>query len=436
MPASLTLSELHQRIQRTLKQEFTGSYWIIAEILELHVNRTGHCYLELIEKGEEHDNFLARAKGTIWASKYSMLRPFFEASTGLSFKSGIKLLFKASVEFHSLYGYSLNITDLDPNYTLGDLARKKQEVIKKIREEGVMEMNKELGFPLVPQRIAVISSETAAGFEDFQKSIQHNSDGFQFITRLFPAVMQGDEASVSMISALDAIYEVIISFDCVAILRGGGSKADMECFNDYDLAYYITQFPLPVITGIGHERDESVVDMVAARGLKTPTAAAEFLIEQLRSFEFRLTALQENLSFHVKRKVQENSAMLEKYMSDLGHLALEHLNRRAAFLHQVHQFMILGIGNFFSRKSDYLTSLGKQQALIDPENILKRGYSITLIDGKAIKDVEEVKSGDLLETKLYKGVIQSKVEKTLKKHVKSLKPQMAFLLIDAPKSKH
>ncbi|MEZ5071922.1 MAG: exodeoxyribonuclease VII large subunit [Bacteroidales bacterium] len=266
----LRLSQLLDRVRQVLDQGMEGPRWIVAEILELNVNRSGHCYMELVEKEEGSDVLLARTRATIWASRFGMLRPFFESATGSPLRSGIKILCKASVSFHSQYGFSLSVTDLDPSYTLGDLARKKQEVIRKLREEGVYDMNRDLPFPRVPQRIAVISSDTAAGYGDFMDSLVTNGPGFAFASTLFPAQMQGDGAVESIRQAFDRIFESVRNFDLVVLLRGGGSKADLECFNAYELAYYITQFPLPVCTGIGHERDESVADLVAARALKPP----------------------------------------------------------------------------------------------------------------------------------------------------------------------
>lgn len=408
----LSLSEILEQVRETLGREFPDSYWIVAEILELHENRNGHCYLELIEKSSENDTMLARARGTIWASRYSMLRPFFETTTGTRLRSGIKLLCKASLEFHSQYGFSLNITDIDPSYTLGDLARKKQEVIRKLREDGVMEMNRELPFPAVPQRIAVISSETAAGYGDFMESIRNNSHGFQFFTRLFPAVMQGDEAPRSITGALDRIYEAELEFDCVAIIRGGGSKADLESFNHYDLAYFITQFPIPVITGIGHERDESVADMVAARALKTPTAVAEFLVDQLLAFEFRLSALYDQLALSVKGIVQVHSAALDRFRNDLVHYSREFLERRKEKVRQEGLLLGRGVAGLVTRKRDHLTLLETRTALVNPVNILKRGYSMTMLDGKVVVRSRDVKPGDILDTRLYQGTVRSKAVKT------------------------
>lgn len=407
-----SLSELLAQVKGALEKELPDQYWVIAEIMEFRENR--HCYLELIEKSEENDSLLAKVRATIWASRYGMLRPFFEASTGTSLKSGIKILCKASVEFHPLYGLSLNITDIDPSYTLGDLARKKQEVIQQLRKDGVFDMNRELLFPLVPQRIAVISSETAAGYGDFSESIQNNRHGFEFHTTLFPAVMQGDEAPKSITSAMELIYESESDFDCVVLIRGGGSKADLESFNQYELAYFITQFPLPVITGIGHERDESVADMVANHGLKTPTAVAEFLVDQLLAFTFRLSALLDRLSTSVRGRVQTDLSRLERYEEGLLHLSRTSLEKQSEQLRQKKDLLQRNLAMQMERKGDYLALLEKRNELVDPRNILKRGYSITLLDGKSVSSIKNIKAGSLMETRLHEGSIISKVERTTK----------------------
>ncbi|MCK5068417.1 MAG: exodeoxyribonuclease VII large subunit [Bacteroidales bacterium] len=407
-----TLSTLLAQVKNALVETLPDQYWIIGEILELHENRNGHCYLELIEKHPKNDSLLARAKGTIWASRYSMLRPYFETSTGTSLKSGIKLLCRVSVEFHPQYGFSLNITDIDPAYTLGDLARKKQEVISRLRKEGVFDMNREIPFPEVPQRIAVISSETAAGYGDFMETIETNSHGFRFSTTLFPAVMQGEDAPGSITAALDKIHESEAAFDCVAIIRGGGSKADLESFNHYDLAYFITQFPLPVITGIGHERDESVADMVASYGLKTPTAVAEFLVDQLLSFEFRLTALYDRMASSVKGRVQGHLSLLDRYRGDLVHFTRGMLLKHSEQLLQTDQLLRRELDMQFTRRKDHLALLVKRTELVNPVNILKRGYSMTLVDGKIISSARNILPGNILNTRLHQGSIVSKVEYT------------------------
>ena len=412
-----TLSELLGQVKGALEKGLPDQYWVVAEIMELRENR--HCYLELIEKSEENDSLLARVRATIWASRYGMLRPFFEASTGTRLKSGIKILCKASVEFHAQYGLSLNITDIDPSYTLGDLARKKQEVIQRLRKEGVFDMNRELSFPLVPQHIAVISSETAAGYGDFMETIQNNRHGFYFHSTLFPAVMQGDEAPLSITSAMEEIYDSDSDFDCVVLIRGGGSKADLESFNHYDLSYFITQFPLPVITGIGHERDESVADMVAHKGLKTPTAVAEFLVDQLLAFEFQLSAMQDRLTTSVRNRVQGDLSRLERYGRDMMHLSKALLFQQSEQLRQTEGILRRELAKLLEREGEYLAQLKKRNELVDPRNILLRGYSMTLLEGKSVSSIKNIKPGSLLETRLYKGSIISKVEHTSEKNDKS-----------------
>jgi len=411
-----SLSGLLGQVTGALKKEFPGTYWVIAEIMELRENR--HCYLELIEKNDENDSLLAKVRATIWASRYGMLRPFFETSTGSSLKSGIKILCKASVEFHPQYGLSLNITDIDPSYTLGDLARKKQEVIQRLRKEGVYDMNRELPFPLVPQRIAIISSETAAGYGDFMESIHQNRHGFLFHTSLYPAIMQGDEANNSITTAMEKVYESESDFDCLVIIRGGGSKADLESFNQYDLAYFITQFPLPVLTGIGHERDESVADMVAHNGLKTPTAVAEFLVDPLLAFEFSLSALMDRLSNSVRMRVQADLNRLERYQVDMMHLSKALLQQQSERLRQIEQGLRKELGMLMERNREKLAQLEKRSELVDPGNILKRGYSMTLLNGKALSSAKDIKAGNLLETRLYQGTVLSKVEHTSNKNDK------------------
>lgn len=411
--ASQSLSRLLQQVREVLEHDFPSPVWVVAEILEIHENRSGHCYLELIEKSEQNDAILARTRGTIWASRYRMLRPYFETSTNTQLRSGIKLLIKASVEFHPQYGFSLNITDLDPAYTLGDLARKKQEVIRRLREAGIMDMNRELPFPLVPQAIAVISSDTAAGFGDFMDSLHGNKYGFHFQTVHFQAVMQGEEAPASIIGALEQIFESEQSFDVVALIRGGGSKADLECFNDYELAYTLTQFPLPVLTGIGHERDESVADMVASQGLKTPTAVAEYLVDQLLAFEFRLAALEEKLSGQVKKSVQLHTSRLERYHSDLRHFTRRYLQDQAEWQRQQRHNLDKERKAYLEKKRDQLLLLETRTRGVDPVRILQRGYSMTLAEGKAVTDIRGINPGTLLETKLFRGKVLSTVTRTL-----------------------
>ncbi len=301
MNEQLKLSELNGRVKQAVAMSFTAPLWVVAEISELKINRNGHCYLVLIEKEEQGDGIVAQAKATIWSYTFRMLQPYFETTTGQPLTEGIKVLVSVSVEFHELYGYSLNIRDIDPTYTLGDMARKRKEIITRLQADGVLEMNKELELPLVPQKIAIVSSSTAAGYEDFLDHLVSNDSKYIFYTKLFPAVMQGNQAETSIIEALEQIYQHEDFFDVVVIIRGGGSQADLSCFDNYNLAYYITQFPIPILTGIGHEKDDSIVDMVAHTRLKTPTAVAEFLVNTLVKFETTL----DELNWHFTQKVDQ-----------------------------------------------------------------------------------------------------------------------------------
>jgi exodeoxyribonuclease VII large subunit len=292
----MSLYELNQEVRKILKDNLSEYYWVIGEISEIKMNNTGHCYLELVEKDEPTDNLRARARAIIWATTFRILKPYFETTTGMTLAKGIKVLVKVIVEFHELYGYSLIVTDIEPSYTIGELARTKQETINRLIEEGVIDMNKSLPFPVLPRKIAVISSETAAGYGDFYDQLLNNQYKYKFYVKLFPALMQGEEAEKSIIEALDNIYRYEDFFDVIVLIRGGGSQADLSCFNNYWLAYNITQFPSPVLTGIGHEQDESVVDIVAHTHLKTPTAVAEYLISLFQDAENHIIELQNTIT--------------------------------------------------------------------------------------------------------------------------------------------
>ena len=271
---AISLLELNSRVKQVLKQQFSETVWVTAEITELQLNRSGHCYLQLVDKREADDSVLATARATIWAFTFRTLQPYFETTTGRQLGKGMKVMLLVEVVFHELYGYSLNVKDIDPTYTVGDLERKRKEILKQLEQEGIIDMNRELEFPQLPKTIAVISSPTAAGYGDFMNQLEQNAYGFQFQVKLFPAVMQGEQTTASVIAALERIYEYEELFDLVVLIRGGGSQTDLGSFDSYDLAAHVAQFPLPVLSGIGHERDETIVDRVAHLRVKTPTAAA------------------------------------------------------------------------------------------------------------------------------------------------------------------
>ncbi|NPA37479.1 MAG: exodeoxyribonuclease VII large subunit [Chlorobi bacterium] len=451
----LSLHELNTAVKDTVREEFPGLIWITAEISEIRINRTGHCYLELIEKSSDGDSIVAKARGTIWYFTFRMIKPYFEEATGQTLKAGMNILFKASVEFHELYGFSLNIKDIDPNYTLGDIERKKRETIKRLEEEGVFDMNKELDLALVPQVLAVVSSPTAAGYQDFVNQIENNQGGFVFYHKLFEASVQGDEAPSSIVAALERINEYEGVFDAVILIRGGGSAADLMCFDEYEVAVNVAQFPIPVITGIGHERDISVTDLVAHTHLKTPTAVAEFLINRIAEFYGYLDGLQSAFTDIVSGKLKENRHRLElnvqrlkpvvvntiekknnrlermvssvkvaakgytnKQKQNINHmqelmkyLALKSINGQKQNLSFYVSKLKIETKGYIKVKSQNLYLYEKELELSDPVNVLKRGYSVTYKDGKTIKSVKEIKEGDELVTKLQDGDIKSIVGK-------------------------
>ncbi len=456
---AITLLELNSAVRDALNTAFPEQYWVVAEISEIRENRNGHCYLELVEKNEVNDNFVARARAVIWANTYKMLKPYFENTTGRELTDGLRILANVTVEFHEMYGFSLNIKDMDPNYTLGDIERKKQEAIAKLKEEGVYDMNRSIVAPVVFQKIAVISSSTAAGYGDFRDQLQHNQFGYKFYLKLFPSIMQGDQAEASIIHALEKIYVYENFFDAVVIIRGGGAKADLHCFNSYWLAYHLAQFPLPVITGIGHERDETVTDMVAFRKMKTPTAVAEFLINITSEFEARLDNLKNNfverveermdheknsirlfnqkLLTGVKSNIENNNNLLKMNTERIRYKIKTYANnRKNEWLNYKYSLKSLTHKLLDDKRTcydNYLSTLiknaryylyNKKNKLdihdntilhIDPAYILKKGYSYTMKNNRVITNADELQKDDIITTRFYKGEAVSIVKKNEKK---------------------
>lgn len=324
----LTLFELNLQIKKALEQ-LESSYWVIAEIGQIQVNQSGHCYLELVQK--ENTQVIAKARATIWAYTYRNISAWFERIAGSSLTVGMKILANAKVEFHEVYGLSLNIKDIDPSYTLGEREKARQEVIQQLEKDGVMEMNKGLTLPLVPQKIAIISAESAAGYGDFINQLKNNLYGYKIHRTLYQSVMQGPKASESIISALHQIHKSN-EVDLVVIIRGGGSQLDLDCFDDYELCNHIAQFPLPVLTGIGHERDTTIADMVAHTQLKTPTAVAEFILQGFISFQTQIEDY-----FKTIRNITLEHLMVEKekilsLQAGIGHSAVIQIHRQNSSL--------------------------------------------------------------------------------------------------------
>ncbi len=454
----ISLFQLNNQIKSQLSNTFSDDIWVVAEISELRQTQTGHCYLELIEKDKNTDQITAKARATIWAYTFRMIKPYFKTSTSQELSAGIKVLIQVSVEFQEIYGLNFNIKDIDPTYTLGDMARRKKETIDKLKQEGVFDMNRDLLFPDIPKTIALISSPTAAGYEDFVDQLENNPKGFCFHHKLFPAIMQGNQAEASIIDILEKIYAYEDLFDVVVIIRGGGSTSDLNCFDNYDLAQNIAQFPLPIISGIGHERDESIVDLVANVKVKTPTAAAEFLIDCFEECESYHENLQENFLACVQEILIDSTDRLQQLSQKFTPQVREILTRKnnqlnlakqsiiasgksllknskhqlqtysfdlkLAVKHQLdmeHMYLNQSIlkqrnvnRRFFNKHKHQLELFEQSAKYADPKNILKKGYSLTLHKGKVIKDISQLKEDDIIESKFAKGSIKSQV-KTIKK---------------------
>ena len=407
MQDTLSLYELNALVRRSLEQCLPDEYWVQAELSDVRTNSTGHCYLEFVQKDPRSNNLIAKARGTIWANIYRLLKPYFEESTGQLFTSGIKVLVKVTVAFHELYGYSLTVQDIDPTYTLGDMARRRREILRQLEEEGVLTLNKELEMPLLPQRIAVISSATAAGYGDFCHQLQHNPRGFYFRTELFPALMQGNQVEESALAALDAVNARVDEFDVVVIIRGGGATSDLSGFDTYLLAAVCAQFPLPVITGIGHERDDTVLDSVAHTRVKTPTAAAELLIDRM---EDRLGALAEELHARVFYRLEQERRRLALLQARIPSQVMRKLSESRIKLQMAKNNLSHAAETLLARQHHRLELLQNRIADASPQKLLKRGYSITLKDGKAVKSAACLQPGDELITRLYEGEVKSRVE--------------------------
>ena len=406
---SLSLLELNALVRRSLEQCLPDEYWIQAELSDVRSNTTGHCYLEFVQKDPRSNNLVAKARGMIWSNIYRLLKPYFEETTGQLFASGIKVLVKVTVQFHELYGYSLTVLDIDPAYTLGDMARRRREILMQLEEEGVLTLNKELEMPVLPQRIAVISSATAAGYGDFCHQLQHNSGGFFFYTELFPALMQGNQVEESVLAALDRINDRVNEFDVVVIIRGGGATSDLSGFDTYLLAAACAQFPLPVITGIGHERDDTVLDSVAHTRVKTPTAAAEFLIHRITESADHLEELSARLQQGAYALLEQEGRRLGTIQTRIPNLVHRKLTDARFALLAAGKDLAQVTQTLLSRHRHRLELLRQRVADASPDKLLGRGYSITLKDGKAVTDAASLNPGDQLVTRLAKGSFTSEV---------------------------
>ena len=385
-----SLLELNSMVRLSIEHTMNQEYWVEAELSECRENR-GHCFMELIQKEEHSNTPIARASAKCWQSTWGMIGPYFERTTGQPLHAGLKVRLQVYPQFHEAYGFSWIITDIDPTFTLGDMARRRQEIIRQLKEEGVFDLQKELTLPLFCLNIAVISSQSAAGYGDFVNQLADSP--YDFHTQLFPAIMQGEQVEESIIHALNAIYDSCIDqqtsvFDCVVIIRGGGATADLSGFDALQLAENVAQFPLPIITGIGHDRDESILDMVSNTRVKTPTAAAQLIISHLDNTSQRIDTCGERINTFFSLLKTREEARIDKLSSYLSPL----------------------ISHLLEREQHKLEMLEQRAKALDPALLLKRGYSITLHNGHLLRNAAEVESGTELETRLEQGTIISIVK--------------------------
>lgn len=407
---SYTLFELNRLIRNALDANLEPSYWVTAEIGEMRNNQKGHCYLELVEK--EGDQAIAKIRANIWANTYRNISGWFQAITGQSLHAGVKILANVTVQFHELYGISLVVKDIDASYTLGERVKRKQEVIEQLKADGVFDMNRELEMTEAPQRVAIISSPSAAGYGDFMDQLLKNRFNYHFEATLFGALMQGSEAKDSIIGAMHEVNSRFEEFDVVAIVRGGGAQVDLDCFDCYELAAHVAQFPLPVISGIGHERDETIVDLVAHTRMKTPTAVAEFLVNRVNQFDETLNELFRNLAETARSVVDAQKYFLSDLSGQLRYAGASRMMQINSRLGIFEERLRNSAVSHVEKQGSHLLLLEKSLAYLDPANVLKRGYSITAVDGKIVRDADSVKAGDMIQNFVNNGIITSIVEKT------------------------
>lgn len=433
MNRALSLFELNSLVREAIEEYVTDEYWVEAELASAHESG-GHCYMELIQKEDGSNTPIARASARCWRSTWALLKPHFERETGQTLRGGLKVLLQVYPQFHENFGFSWIVTDIDPTYTLGDMAHRRQEIIRRLKEEGVFDLNKELELPLFAQRIAVISSDSAAGYGDFCKQLSENKQGFKFAVELFSAVMQGEQVEQTVITALNEINERREDFDCVVIIRGGGSTSDLSGFDTLALAENVANFPLPVITGIGHDRDESVLDMVSHTRVKTPTAAAAFLIEHLQDVYSLIVEAEDDVIRCVTDRLQKERLRIDRLIELLpkqlaAFLTAQHarlgrliellpkqtaacltgqrgnLDLLAATMHGVLERRML-------QENHRMELLEHRVDAVNPEKLLQRGYSITRSNGRVVRSPEQLKAGDEIETTMEKGTIKSVVTKS------------------------
>ena len=429
MSEVLTLFELNSLVHDVIEANFDEEYWVTGELSDVSTPAFGgHFYGELVQKDEESDRIVARARITCWARNYNMLRLRFQREAGETLRKGLQVKLLVQVNFHEQYGYSLNVLDIDSTFTLGDLAKRRREILLQLERDGILHDNQELPLPRLLKRIAVISSATAAGYGDFCHQLENNEFGFRFDVKLFPAVMQGEQVPESIIGALEEITATTqpprgeafghsplgeteggCLFDLVVIIRGGGASSDLSDFDSYELVACIAQYPLPVLTGIGHERDETVLDFVAHTRVKTPTAAAAFIIDHQAGEAALLDDLYLRITRSAEERIQREKQRLEHLRAVLPLLFTNFIQGKQNGLSLLRQ-RLLTAGNQRLEREQYRLQLMKQRMeSLDPRLLLKRGYTITTCGGKLVRSIEGLAEGEVLTTQTENGEIYSKV---------------------------
>lgn len=435
METALTLYELNNLVSEVISSVMPDEYWVEAEISELRVVR-GNCYMELVQKAEDTRTPVARASAKCWRTYWILVQSSFERVTGRQLCPGMKVMMRVHADFHEAYGFSWIVTDINAEYTLGDIARRRREIIARLKEEGVFDLQKELIIPLFAQRVAVISSDNAAGYDDFCNQLQNNEKGLAFSVKLYPAVMQGESTEDSVIEALDRIYKDEDKFDVVVIIRGGGATSDLSGFDTLNLAENVANFPLPIIVGIGHNRDESVLDLVANMSVKTPTAAAAFLIDRLAAVAARVDAAATSLSKYVTNRIEQEKSRIKYLSTVLPSLYAAVKSRENMRISRMSDSLYVAVRQIVASEkarldlmpqrlsgawrqavtgeSHRLQMLEQRVAASDPKRMLARGYTLTLHDGRAVTDLSSLKKGDMLTTLFAGGEVVSEVNKISK----------------------
>ncbi|MDD5975770.1 MAG: exodeoxyribonuclease VII large subunit [Bacteroidales bacterium] len=402
-----SLYELNNYISRQIRSFLPSSIWVTAEISSVTRNASGHCYIELVEKSETNDNIIARQRATIWASKYVDIHRRFVEVAQSELKAGISILFCCDVQFHELYGMSLNIIDIDPIFTVGDIQRRKQEIIKRLTEEGLLKLNSLLPLPMAPKNIAVISSNTAAGYGDFVHQLFDNNYGFDYNVTLFRSVMQGDKTEDDLMGALSDIAARVADFDIVVIIRGGGSTTDLQAFDSEKIARQIAHFPLPVIVGIGHLRDNTILDMVAARSVKTPTAAAEFIINLSVLALNNLASLENRFCTATRNRLQDEIISIDSISRNIISFTDRYLIKHEAVISEFQALLPRVAGSFFINANNKLNILETKVNLLNPINLLSKGYTLTIQGEKIITSVKQIDYNIPMKSIFFDGEVLS-----------------------------